>query len=260
MTATATERNVANAREMYDRYRFGRFSYGEKRRDRNRPLVQFLESVPTRANVYDIGCGAGYWLGVAHHLGIGKDRLFGIDMSPTNAEELRAEGFNVSCGDVLSLNLDSGISDFTICNGVIHHTPDPLQALRELARITKPGGRIYLSVYNRWHPYFYIVHRATFPIRYLYWNWNHKILDVVYPIAKVFFQPLAYLALGAPLDERTGKTMLMDQVMTPYAHLFTRPALRRHAGLCGCEVQQFHYTKAGMLLGAILLKGKGEAR
>jgi len=111
-------------------------------------------------------------------------------------------------------------------------------------------------VYNRWNPYFYLVHRAMAPIRRLYWDWSTGILDAVYPVAKLLFQPLAYLVMGDFLDERTGKAMFMDQVMVPYARLFGKSALRRYAEQCGCTVGQFAYSGGYMMLTAVFNLGK----
>ncbi|HEX5688589.1 MAG TPA: methyltransferase domain-containing protein, partial [Roseiflexaceae bacterium] len=36
--------------------------------------------------------------------------------------------------------------DSILCTEVLEHTPDPLQVLRELWRVTKPGGRLLLTV------------------------------------------------------------------------------------------------------------------
>ena len=144
------------------------------------------------------------------------------------------------------------MSDFTVCNGVIHHTNDPFKAFTELVRITKPGGYIYLNVYNIWNPYFYIVHRAMFPLRFFYWKINKKIIDFVYPLANIFFQPLAYLAMGKFLDEKTGKAFFMDQIITPRAHLFSKSMVKSYAKRTNSTVCEFEYNRYLLMLGAII--------
>ena len=53
-----------------------------------------------------------------------------------------------SVGDsVTSLPFPDRSFDFVVCSGVVHHTPDPERCIRELARVLRPGGRLYLSVY-----------------------------------------------------------------------------------------------------------------
>jgi ubiquinone/menaquinone biosynthesis C-methylase UbiE len=165
---------------------------------------------------------------------------------------LRQKGFNAVIGDVLALPFGNNVSDLTVCIGVIHHTDDPFKAFSELARITKPGGYIYLNVYNKLNPYYYLVHRATFPIRYCYWNYSRKVVDIVYPISKLLFQPLAYVTLGKFLDDKTGKTMFMDQVITPRAHLFSKSMLDSYAHKCGCMVEKYMYNRYFLKLSAII--------
>ena len=144
--------------------------------------------------------------------------------APANIEELARRGFAAVCTNALSLDLKDNVSDFTFSQGVIHHTDNPFQAFRELVRITKPGGHIYLNLYNQWNPYFYLVHRATFPIRFIYWNVTTKIASLVYPIAWALFQPVSLLVMGELLGRETARTFFMDQVITPRAYLFSREA------------------------------------
>ena len=51
--------------------------------------------------------------------------------------------------DAEHLPFDSGTFDFAYSWGVIHHTPRPEQAAREIVRVTRPGGRICVMVYHR---------------------------------------------------------------------------------------------------------------
>jgi SAM-dependent methyltransferase len=54
---------------------------------------------------------------------------------------------HVSCGSVLALPFADGAFDFAACLGVAHHTLDPEQAIAELARVLRPTGKLYLSLY-----------------------------------------------------------------------------------------------------------------
>ncbi len=242
-----------NTRTMYSEYRFGTFSYGDKREAYESLLFELLPKAKPDSILFDVGCGSGYWLDVYVRLGIRKDCINCIDLAPANVEAARARGFNATVGNVMDLvNIPDKVSDLTVSIGVIHCARDPFRAFRELVRITKPGGLIYLNLYNKYHPYYYIVHRATFPIRFLYWNWNRKVADVAYWCAKPVFQPLTYLALGEFLDDKTGKTMFMDQVITPIAHLYSKSMFNSYAARCGCTVQAFRYNRYKLMLAAVI--------
>jgi len=256
MNRRHTEAMEARARELYEQHPFGDFCYGFERERHNAPLCGFLRAISAQGLVLDIGCGAGYWCEAAVRAGVVQERIVPVDMVRTGLAPLRDKGFRTVCGDVLSLPLADSTADFTICNGVIHHTPNPRDAFRELVRVTKPGGRIFLAVYNRWNPYFGIVHRAAAPIRYAYWRWDRRVLNWIYPVAQVAFQPLAYLIVGRSLDRRSGLTLLADQMMTPYAHLFSKRQIHRYASACGCEILRFGSSGGRMMLTAIIRVGK----
>jgi SAM-dependent methyltransferase len=139
-TAKAMDEATAeNIRELYDQIQFGRLNYD---RARHNPLLfDQVSRLRIDQQLYDIGCGSGYWMGRFVEAGVEKDRITGVDLSRRNVEHLRTQGFRARCGDVLQLDLPDGVSDLTICNGVIHHTLDPFRAFQELVRITRPGGR-----------------------------------------------------------------------------------------------------------------------
>ena len=249
----ATDKVTTNARELYDTYRFGHaFSYDEKRARYHSFLLDAVSAVQTGQTLFDIGCGSGHWLDLYVAAGVPKDQITAVDLSPANVADLQRKGYTAVCDDVLNLHFDDNVSDFTICSGVIHHTSDPFRAFRELVRVTKPGGHIYLSVYNKWNPYFYLVHRATAPIRYCYWNWSKKILAVVYPIAKVFMQVASLLAVREFLDDATAKTLFMDQVMTPRAHLYSHASLAAYAEQTGCRILRSTYTHYYLMIACVM--------
>jgi len=248
MDKTTTE----NIKELYDQVQFGYLNYD---RARHNPLLfDQVSQLGQNQRLYDIGCGNGYWMERYVESGLRKDQIIGVDLSPRNVEHLNAEGFQALCGDVLQLGLPDEVSDLTVCNGVIHHTVDPFRAFKELVRITRPGGTIYLSVYNIWNPYYYLVHKMTFPFRFLYWRGHKWVADAMYPVARLFFQIPIFLLVGRLLDDRSGRTLFLDQVMTPRAHLYSQRKVRRYAERCGCRVEKCLFTNAFFMVTAVICK------
>jgi SAM-dependent methyltransferase len=47
--------------------------------------------------------------------------------------------------DLVRIPLPNGCLDAVLCTEVIEHVVDPMRALEELARLLKPGGRLFLS-------------------------------------------------------------------------------------------------------------------
>jgi ubiquinone/menaquinone biosynthesis C-methylase UbiE len=100
------------------------------------------------SNVLDVGCGLGADVSeMARHLPPGG-RATGIDASNTMIAEARRRtahlGLDITfdTGDGASLPYDDAGFDACRTETVLNHVPDPQQVIREMARVTRPGGRI----------------------------------------------------------------------------------------------------------------------
>ncbi|MFB3429430.1 MAG: ArsR/SmtB family transcription factor [Phycisphaerales bacterium] len=101
-----------------------------------------LALLPPDWIVADLGCGTG---NAAELLSRHVDRVIAIDQSEPmlEAARLRLSGCgNVECrvGDLSDLPLPDRSVDATTCVLVLHHIADPGEAIREMARVLKPGG------------------------------------------------------------------------------------------------------------------------
>lgn len=164
---------VTRAQNMYGEHPIGFSSNSDSRRKMDPLLDQLFEYYKKGMKILDGGCGAGYFLERATASGIDKSDLFAVDLSPDNIKRLADQGWNVKVGNLLDLNeIDTNSFDFVYSQGVIHHTPDSKKAFSELARVTKPGGMLYINVYYFWNPYYFFIHRLTYPLRWLYWDLN----------------------------------------------------------------------------------------
>jgi SAM-dependent methyltransferase len=244
--------SVEDVRDHYEGLSFGAFCYGDRRAGYYPLVDDFLEGIEPTDLVYDVGCGAGFWLDEFVRRGVREDQLLGIDLAPSHVLEAQRRGHRAVCGNVLDLAVPSDSAGFTFCAGVIHHTPDPARALAELARVTRSGGRVYLAVYNRWHPYFWMVHRATTPLRALHWRGWRRTSAAAYRVWKFVVQPIARCALRQGLDEPTCRALYMDQVLTPYAHLFTVAGLARQADRAGLDVLATRHALCGLMIVSLL--------
>jgi SAM-dependent methyltransferase len=53
-------------------------------------------------------------------------------------------GVGLLAADATALPLRDGVADLTLALHMLYHVPDPSQALRELRRVTRPGGRVII--------------------------------------------------------------------------------------------------------------------
>jgi ubiquinone/menaquinone biosynthesis C-methylase UbiE len=97
--------------------------------------------------VVNVGTGTGF-LAAAFAPLVG--RVFGVDLSvemlAVAAENLRAfPNVEWRLSDGLSLPLESETADAEVANMYLHHVPEPVEAIREMARVVRPGGRVVLT-------------------------------------------------------------------------------------------------------------------
>jgi len=126
--------------------------YGSK--SSNWPITQkYLDELKIGQSVLDVGCGSGRLLS---GLPNGVEYL-GIDFSETLLKIAR-ESYperEFVLGDIADKNVWEGLSqyDAVFCVASLHHLPSrklQLMVLREMKKVLKPGGFLFLSVWNLW--------------------------------------------------------------------------------------------------------------
>lgn len=93
----------------------------------------------------DVGFGNGGFLKVASEMGWNAE---GIDFDPKAVGVARARGLNVRCGSVADLSAHAEEYDVITLSHVIEHVHEPLVLLRDLYRLLKPGGCLWLDTPN----------------------------------------------------------------------------------------------------------------
>jgi SAM-dependent methyltransferase len=98
-----------------------------------------------RGRLLEVGAGSGGFVRTALRRGW---LVEATEVSATGLEALRQTGATVVAGDLLDARLPAGRFDLVVSLEVVEHLPSPGEHLRELARITRPGGLLLLTTPN----------------------------------------------------------------------------------------------------------------
>jgi ubiquinone/menaquinone biosynthesis C-methylase UbiE len=168
-----TDANLAARQSIY--------AYQHPRIDLQARVIDLAAPAPGET-VADVGCGNGAYLAELARRGFGG-RVLGLDMSLGMLAAARERlisvgpvGAKVSLGaadradaaaapqtagssgssespgvalvgaDATALPLPDGVADLTLAMHMLYHVPDPSQAVRELRRVTRPGGRVVIGL------------------------------------------------------------------------------------------------------------------
>ena len=174
----------------------GHDSYWQYHRD------QFLQLLPSPGRqTVDVGCGEGR---LTRHLkGLGH-RITGIDASPTLIAAARASdpAMDIRLADAAALPVDDAGADLAIAFMSLHDIDAMPLALREIARILEPGGRLCFA----------IVHPINSAGRF-----EHRAADAPFVIEGEYLGSFRY----ADTVERGGLTMTFHSQHRPLSAYFS---------------------------------------
>ncbi len=109
-------------------------------------------------SVLDLGTGTGRMLELVAPL---ADRAIGVDQSPAMLNVARARieraglrNAQLRQGDIYALPIERDRHDLVIIHRVLHYLDDPARAVREAARVTRPGGRLIVVDFAPHHQEF----------------------------------------------------------------------------------------------------------
>jgi SAM-dependent methyltransferase len=156
-TQYKTDTNLAARQSIYD--------YRQPRVDLAARVLDLAGLAPSDT-VADIGCGNGMYLAELARRGL-PGRVLGVDLSLgmlTAARERLAAGaaagpaagapsarVALAGGDATALPLRDDAANVTLAAHMLYHVPEPADALRELRRVTRPGGRVVIVLNGAGH-------------------------------------------------------------------------------------------------------------
>lgn len=123
-------------------------------------------AIPYNGIALEVGCGTGQ---LSNFLGIACRRVVGTDLCMNSlrlADEFRREQ-ELDRVSFAQMNLfrpcfRSEQFDVILCNGVLHHTADPLGGFQGLLPLLKPGGHVVIGLYSRFGRFMTDLRRIVF--------------------------------------------------------------------------------------------------
>ena len=115
---------------------------------------ELLDGFPIAVGtVLEVGCGEGGNL-INLSSGVAGGTIVGLDLFERKVAFARANvaGARFVCGDALALPFGDHVFDAVLCRDVLHHLEVREPALRELGRVCKPGGTIWIIEPNGDNP------------------------------------------------------------------------------------------------------------
>ena len=121
-------------------------------------VLEFIgDSLCNGARILDVGCGRGHdLLRISEKYQERTLKLYGIEVVREDAlvaarravEHPGNPSISVLMSEAEKLPFREEQFDAVICSEVIEHLPNPDMALREIARVTKPGGTLAITTPN----------------------------------------------------------------------------------------------------------------
>ena len=119
-----------------------------------------------KGRILENGCGVGMYV---EHLAPLGGTILGLEYDFERAAEARSRSKRILNAAGESLPLPSNAFDLILSHEVLEHVHDDVQAVREMVRVLRPGGRIVLFVPNRGYP---------FETHGIYWKGNYKFGNI----------------------------------------------------------------------------------
>ena len=98
------------------------------------------------ANILDIGCGSGSLLDMLKNISLSQ---IGVEPCGPYLQSLTKRGYKIYSSASEAIEDNKGMIDYGFSIQVIEHVKNPIEFLKEIRKLIKPGGRLLISTPNR---------------------------------------------------------------------------------------------------------------
>ncbi len=147
MSLSDAPRDEAENRRYYDTFAevYERHRHDGYHRWLDTRTVAMLTPAVTGRRALEVGCGTGL---ILREVAAIAEHAVGLDLSHGMLRAARERGLDVVQGSATQLPFADGSFDVTYSFKVLAHVPDLGTALREMVRVTAPGGQLFVELYN----------------------------------------------------------------------------------------------------------------
>jgi len=175
--------------------------------ERRLAMIRSAAGERLEGRILENGCGVGMYV---EHLAPFAGQVFGLEYDESRARDAHQRADSITCAAGEKLPFPNSSFDLILSHEVIEHVQDDRQAVEEMARTLRSGGRMVLFVPNRGYPF--ETHGVYWKGRYHFGNiplvnyLPRKLRDRLAPHVRVYTtRDLEKLMKGLPLQvvERT---------------------------------------------------------
>lgn len=102
-------------------------------------VARHAAATPPGSRVMDVGAGIGQYRALFSHCDY-RAQDFGIEPATTGLYT----SLDYEC-DITAIPVPDASFDVVLCTEVLEHVPEPIRAVREIARILRPGGLLLIT-------------------------------------------------------------------------------------------------------------------